>query len=68
MSRLGSIVRRIHFNGHWFVPDGNGDVDLGDFAPGADIQDQGTYYTLLIYDTDMVALSDRGTYWEVTVL
>lgn len=67
MSRLGSIVRRVHFNGHWFAPDGNGDVDLGNMSPGAELVDQTGYYTLEIYDADMVALSDRGTYWEITV-
>lgn len=66
-NRCQEMITRIHFNGTTYGPDGEGLVDLGNLAPGADLEDQGGYYTLLIYDTTMVSLSDRTDYWEITV-
>ena len=66
-NRCQEMITGIHFNGTTYGPDGTGLVDLGDLSPGADITDNTTYYTLTIYDADMVSLNDRATYWEITV-
>lgn len=61
------VVKEISFNGESYTADEEGELDLGTIAPGADLVDQLTYWTLVIYDADTVSLTDKLDYWELTV-
>jgi hypothetical protein len=65
--RTKGVVKEISFNGESYTADEEGGLDLGNIAPGADLVDQLTYWTLVIYDADTVSLTDKTDYWELTV-
>lgn len=65
--RLQETITAIRFNGEVVHPDGAGLADLGDFAPGARLEDLGEYSLLTILDADFVALIEEDGYWTLRV-
>ena len=65
--RTKIMTKRITVNGDTYSADENGDVDLGILSSGAGLVDHTTYYTLQIFDTDLISLTDEGTYYELYV-